>query len=59
MPAIDLASRDDGPAIQAMTAMAGVFTAEELGCVEDIWNAFLGTGEASGYTFLVYRDDFG
>ena len=59
MPAIDLASRNDGSAILAMTEMAGIFTSEELTCVEEIWNTFQSKGEAGGYAFMVYRDDFG
>lgn len=59
MPAIDLALESDGPAILGMTARAGVFTSQELTCVEEIWNAFQGEGEASGYVFLTFRDDYG
>ena len=59
MPAIDLASRDDGSAILAMTEMAGIFTPEDLTCVEDVWNTFQGKAEVGGYAFMVYRDDFG
>lgn len=27
-----------------------------MSCVEELWNEYLGKGEASGYTFLIYRD---
>jgi D-alanine-D-alanine ligase len=30
-----------------------------LSCVAELWNAYLNSGEDSGYTFLVYRDDKG
>jgi hypothetical protein len=39
--------------------MAGIFTPEELNCVEEIWKAFWDEGEASGYACLVSRDDYG
>ena len=49
----------DGPAILGITERAGVFTREELACVESIWQAYQIEGEASGYIFLVFRDDYG
>lgn len=59
MPAIDLALEDDGPAILRITVRAGIFTPQELSCVDEIWNTFQREGEASGYAFLVFRDDYG
>jgi ribosomal protein S18 acetylase RimI-like enzyme len=29
----------------------------ELSCVEELWSAYQDKGEASGYVFLVYRDE--
>ena len=59
MSAIDSAREMDGRAILGITAGAGIFTAEELACVDSIWRAYLDGGEASGYLFLVFRDDYG
>ena len=59
MAAIDLARRDDGPAVVSITEKVGIFTVEELSCVQSIWFEFQDRGESSGYAFLVYRDDYG
>lgn len=59
MSTIDLALSADRLSILGITARTGVFTATELSCVEELWNAYQDQGEASGYTFLVYRDDDG
>jgi GNAT superfamily N-acetyltransferase len=51
------AQEADGPQLLAITASAGVFTAEEITTVEELWNEYLVRGErASGYTFRVYRE---
>jgi len=51
------AQESDGPAILSITASAGVFTAEEVVVVEELWNEYLQRGEAaSGYAFRVYRE---
>lgn len=34
-----------------------MFSPAELGCVEELWNAWQDKKEASGYSFLVYCDD--
>jgi GNAT superfamily N-acetyltransferase len=56
---IGLASSADGPSILGITERAGVFTPTELSCVEELWNAYRDKGEASGYIFLICRDDDG
>lgn len=57
MPMIEPALSTDGPSILRMTAATGVFTPTEVSCVEELWNAYQHEREASGYAFLVYRDD--
>lgn len=59
MSTIDVTLSTDGPSILGITAMVGVFTATELSCVEELWDAYQDMGEESGYTFLVYRGDDG
>jgi hypothetical protein len=56
---IDSARETDGPAILRITAGTGIFTSEELACVESIWREYVDEGETSGYVFLVFRDDYG
>ena len=56
MCTIEMAVETDGPSILSITAAAGVFTPVELSCVEELWSAYRGKGEASGYVFLVSRD---
>jgi GNAT superfamily N-acetyltransferase len=54
---IEPAKEPDGPAILAITAEAGVFSAEEVATVEELWTEYLQYGEAaSGYAFRVYRE---
>ncbi len=54
---IMIAELTDGPAIHDVTANAGVFTQEEIDCVDELWNEQLANGaETSGYYFCVYRD---
>jgi hypothetical protein len=57
MPVIELALDADGPSILQLMATTSVFTPMELSCVEELWNAYRDKGEASGYTFLAYRED--
>ena len=57
MPTIEFASNADGPSVFRITNRVRVFTPSELSCVEELWNAYRDRGEASGYVFLVYRDD--
>lgn len=59
MSVIDSARETDGPAILRITAGTGIFTSEELACVESIWREYVDEGETSGYVFLVFRDDYG
>ena len=56
MSTIELASDSDGLSILGITAATGTFTPVEVGCVEELWNAYRDKGEASGYVFLVLRD---
>jgi ribosomal protein S18 acetylase RimI-like enzyme len=47
----------DGPDIQAIAARTGVFTAEEVTCVGELWQECLDRGsEVSGYRFLTDRE---
>jgi D-alanine-D-alanine ligase len=50
------ANEQDGSYILQLTAAAGVFKPGEVACVQELWNAYLRQGEASGYVFLVYRN---
>jgi len=51
------AAPGDGNAIRQIAAATGVFNAEEVQCVADIWEEYLRLGvEASGYTFFVERE---
>lgn len=53
---ICLAAPEDGQAICQIAAQAGVFSAEEVQCVADIWQEYLQLGiETSGYTFYVEK----
>lgn len=43
-------SDEDGSRIHAITANAGVFSREEVECVDELWNEYLAQGpERSGY----------
>lgn len=54
---IFMADPSDGDQIYDITARTGMFNAEELQCVADIWQQHLQLGqEASGYTFYVDKD---
>lgn len=54
---IDTATGADGSQIQDIAARAGVFSQEEVECVEAIWEDYLTVGPAAGgYTFIVDRD---
>ena len=54
---IVMANPEDGWQIRDITAKTGMFNAEEVQCVADIWQQHLQLGqEASGYTFYVDRD---
>ncbi|HEY3311223.1 MAG TPA: GNAT family N-acetyltransferase [Anaerolineales bacterium] len=52
-----MADPSDGGQIYEITARTGMFNAEELQCVADIWHQHLQIGrEASGYSFYVDKD---
>jgi GNAT superfamily N-acetyltransferase len=50
--------KTDGPQIHAVNANAGVFTQEEVECVDELWEEYQAQGpERSGYYWLVDRDE--
>jgi ribosomal protein S18 acetylase RimI-like enzyme len=52
-----IATEADGVQIRAVTANTGMFSAEEVQCVTDLFAAYINLGnEASGYTFFVEKD---
>jgi len=52
------ATEEDGAQIQDITARAGVFSAEEIQCVREIWDEVIASGvEGSGYQFIVQKKD--
>lgn len=53
---ITQAKEQDGSQILHLTVAAGVFKPGEVACVQELWDAYLRQGEASGYVFLVYRN---
>ncbi len=51
---------NDGPRLHEITANAGVFSPEEVVCVDELWAETLAQGaERSGYYWLVDRDEQG
>ena len=53
-------NKDEGDQIHTITATAGVFSQEEVDCVDEIWKEYLAQGaEPTGYYWLVDRDDEG
>jgi ribosomal protein S18 acetylase RimI-like enzyme len=55
---ICIAAEQDGEQVCAITARTGMFNAEEVQCVSEIWQEYTGLGiETSGYTFYVERED--
>jgi ribosomal protein S18 acetylase RimI-like enzyme len=54
---IETAREADSPSILQLTAAISVFKPVDLSCVEEIWNAYLEKEEASGYNFLVCREE--
>ena len=51
---------EDGPRIHEITANAGVFSPEEVECVDELWQEYQAQGaDRSGYYWLVARDDVG
>ena len=54
---IFVADESAGDQIRQVTARAGVFSAEEVQCVADIWQEYIKLGvQASGYTFFIDKD---
>jgi ribosomal protein S18 acetylase RimI-like enzyme len=50
----------DGARIHAITANAGVFSPEEVECVDELWEEYQAQGAAnSGYYWLAERDEDG
>ena len=55
---IFVADESDGDQICQVTARAGVFSAEEVQCVADIWQEYIKLGvQASGYTFFIDKEE--
>ena len=51
------ATEADGPQILDIAARAGVFSQEEVECVDALWEDYLATGPVvGGYNFIVDRD---
>jgi GNAT superfamily N-acetyltransferase len=57
MRTIHLANEEDGEPLLSVARRAGVFTPMELACVQELWEAYRQKGEASGYIFLVCREE--
>jgi ribosomal protein S18 acetylase RimI-like enzyme len=50
----------DGEQLHRITATAGVFSQEEVECVDELWQEYQAQGaETSGYYWLMDRDDDG
>lgn len=50
----------DGPQLHRVNANAGVFTQEEVECVDELWQEYQAQGpDRSGYYWLVDRDEDG
>ena len=55
---IFVAKEADRDQILQVTARAGVFSAEEVQCVAEIWQEYIDLGvQTSGYTFFIDKDD--
>ena len=54
---ISMAEEADGDQIRQITARAGVFNAEEVQCVAEIWQEYIKLGsQLSGYTFFLEKN---
>jgi len=52
------ATGPDGPQIHAITATAGVFSPEEVQCVDELWEEYQAQGpEHCGYYFIVEKEE--
>ncbi len=54
---VEEAREEDGPQILEIAEKAGVFKPCELECVGELWKEYLSRGKASGYRFLVCREN--
>ncbi len=54
---VEEAREEDGPQLLEIVKEAGVFKPIEIECVEELWKEYLAKGKASGYEFLVYREN--
>ena len=55
---IVVANESDRDQILQVTARAGVFSAEEVQCVTEIWQEYIDLGvQTSGYTFFIDKED--
>jgi ribosomal protein S18 acetylase RimI-like enzyme len=55
---IATAAKEDGPQIHAVNANTSVFSQEEVGCVDELWEEYQARGpERSGYYFIVEKED--
>ncbi len=52
---IEKAREEDGQQIRELATQINAFSPTDVACVEELWNAYLRQGEASGYSFLVCR----
>lgn len=55
MAVVELALDYDGPVIDEISRLVCVFSADEVACVNELWNIYQERGHAGGYTFWVYR----
>jgi ribosomal protein S18 acetylase RimI-like enzyme len=54
---ITTATKEDGPQIHTIDAETSVFTAEEVECVDELWEEYQAQGpERSGYYFIVDKE---
>jgi ribosomal protein S18 acetylase RimI-like enzyme len=53
---IEVARKEDGPAVLAISAAVRVFSPEEVECVRELWEEYLKQGPEGDYRFIVYRD---
>ena len=52
---IDRATQSDRDPILDITAQIGIFSALDKECVQELWDAYIGHGQSSGYIFDVHR----
>jgi len=54
---VEEAKEEDGPQLLEILKKTEVFNLAEIECVEELWKEYLAKGKASGYEFLVYREN--